>query len=98
MEVEVRRMIRATRFMLAALVRACPGVSSAQFEPGASSGLAEGHRMDMLQSLVRDHTVPKPRSGAKPKPESTMRETTSPPLRVSYASDVQCGAAGRHPA
>lgn len=83
------RMGRLASIALLAL----PGLASAQFEPGATSGLAEGYRMDMLQGLVRDNTIPKPRSksstaaGAQPA-TATPRAAAAPGLRVAYRHEV----------
>jgi hypothetical protein len=78
---------------LALFALALPGLACAQFEPGATSGLAEGYRMDMLQSLVRDNTIPKPR--AKPSAGAVARAATATPraaagpgLRVAYRDEV----------
>lgn len=71
-------------FLLAAL--ALPLPSQAQFEPSATAGFAEGYRMDMLQSLVRDATVPKPTRRADAGKPSARPESS--PTRVTYRSSV----------
>ena len=77
-------------FVLAASL-AVPASALAQFEPNATAGLAEGYRMDMLQSLVRDSTIPKPKAAstaAATKKTATAASSPSSPTRVAYRSDV----------
>jgi|GEM_PF-1070100 len=86
----------ATLFVLVAAL-ALPGTALAQFEPNATAGLAEGYRMDMLQSLVRDSTIPKPKgtpgsqsrdSGATASKTAAAATSAASPTRVTYRSEV----------
>lgn len=68
---------------------AAPAVARAQFEPNATAGLADGYRMDMLQSLVRDNTIPKPKTSAAAATRGkAVVASPSSPTQVAYRSDV----------
>ncbi len=84
-------MNRPAALLVLIVALAIPGTALAQFEPNATAGLAEGYRMDMLQSLVRDSTIPKPKSAGSQSRDggaTAARASSASPTRVTYRSEV----------
>lgn len=84
-------MNRPAALLVLVAALAIPGTALAQFEPNATAGLAEGYRMDMLQSLVRDSTIPKPKrapGGQSRDGGATVPKAAASATRVSYRNEV----------
>lgn len=82
-------MHRPVALLLLAGLLVLPAAALAQFEPNATAGLAEGYRMDMLQSLVRDNTVPKPtRPDARKSADARPAPSAPAGTRVVYRPEV----------